>query len=218
MKPVIRQYALGALATNGYLVSNPERKEAVWVDPAADCDRILREIERADCRLTAILLTHGHFDHIGAAQELKSRTQALIYAGEHEKEMLADPALNCSHWMGRITVRGDVWLADRQVICFAGMEFNVIATPGHTAGGVCYYMEENGILFSGDTLFAGSVGRTDLPSGSPAVLRESLKRLTRLPDSVLVYPGHGPSTTIEEERKQNPYLAGEGFWERDERP
>ena len=113
-------------------------------------------------------------------------------------------------------MRGDIWLPDQRIIRPAGMEFRVLFTPGHTAGGVCYYMEEYGILFSGDTLFAGSVGRTDLPGGSPAVLRESLKKLTRLPDSVLVYPGHGASTTIGDERQQNPYLSGRGFWEQDE--
>ena len=196
MKPVIRQYALGALATNGYLVSNPETKEAVFIDPAANCDRIIRGLEDMGCRLAAILLTHGHFDHIGAAEELKRRTKAPIYAGEDAKEMLEN--------------------ADQRIIRPAGMEFRVLFTPGHTAGGVCYYMEEYGILFSGDTLFAGSVGRTDLPGGSPAVLRESLKKLTRLPDSVLVYPGHGASTTIGDERQQNPYLSGRGFWEQDE--
>ena len=141
--------------------------------------------------------------------ELKAKLEIPVYACEAEKELLADPEQNLSPTLFRKSVAfaADVWVKDEQVIEVAGMEFHVFATPGHTPGGCCYYSAEAGVLFSGDTLFAGSVGRTDFPGGSMSALVRGIKeKLTPLPDETKVYPGHMEESTIGAERRYNPYL------------
>jgi len=152
-------------------------------------------------------LTHGHFDHIWGCNELKKLTGAKVYACDAEQMLCEDAGLNVSAEVGRpYTVKADFYVPDNQMITLADMTFLVIATPGHTAGSCCFYFEEDQILISGDTLFEGSVGRTDLPTGSTSTLNRSIKeKLLVLPKSVKVYPGHGETTTIGDEMQYNPY-------------
>lgn len=155
----------------------------------------------------AILLTHGHFDHIGGAAELKKASGTKVYALAEEKKVCRTPELNLSAQMPPVvTIEADEWLTDGQTVETAGISFQVIATPGHTVGGCCYYCKEGGFLFSGDTLFEESVGRTDFPTGSMSSLVRSVKeKLFVLPEDTKVYPGHGDITTIGREKQYNPY-------------
>lgn len=201
---------LGEVGTNCYLLYNKENREAVLIDPADEAESIKTMIEAKNCTLTAILLTHGHYDHIGAAVEISKAAKAPIYAGECEKEVLANPDINLSAMMGQYPIRliADKWLTDGEVIELAGIAIRCIHTPGHTEGGMCYYIEDANLLFSGDTLFAASVGRTDFPTGSMSELVRSIKsKLLILPENTRVFTGHGESTSIAYEKQYNPFLS-----------
>ena len=158
----------------------------------------------------AILLTHGHYDHLMGARRVKEITSAAVYCHESEQDALEHAEVNLSARCGmNITIQPDFTLKEGDALYLSGEKavFKVLHTPGHTPGCVCYYDEENGVLFSGDTLFRESIGRTDLPGGSHGGLIRSLKeKLLTLPDDTKVYPGHGESTTIGHERKRNPFL------------
>ncbi len=157
-----------------------------------------------------ILLTHGHFDHAGAAEELAEEYEIPVIAHEAEKETLEDPRRNQSGgMMGQPTAySADTYVRDGQQMTLAGMTFTVLHTPGHTPGGCCFYFPREGLLIAGDTLFAGSVGRTDFPGGSMAQLVAGIReKLLTLPDETQVLCGHGESTSIGDERRWNPYCA-----------
>lgn len=203
----IGSMVLGYVSTNCYFVYDEDKKEAIVVDPPSDGEGIAAALLKHDIKVVAILLTHGHFDHIMGANELRDKAGVKIYASELEKELLESPELNVSTQVGRrYTVTPDVLLKDGEEVDICGMKFKMISTPGHTAGSCCYYFEDEGILLAGDTLFAGSCGRTDLPTGSGGAISRSLKDvLMKLPNDVKVYPGHGESTTIGEERQYNPF-------------
>ena len=162
-----------------------------------------REIELAGKK---VLLTHGHFDHIMAAKKVKEYYQIPVYAGIHEEELLADAQKNLSAmWAEGFTMKADELVVDNQKLEIAGMKITVIETPGHTSGGVCYYIEKEHVLFAGDTLFFESYGRTDFSGGSMFSLIRSLgKKLFVLPDETDVYPGHGQATSIGYEKTHNP--------------
>lgn len=190
------------MGQNIYLYHN--ERQGVLIDAgcsAADQAAIASAIK--DIKIKAILLTHGHYDHITAAEEMKDLTGSELYCHESEKPMLESPGLNLSFRTGKeIKISPDQLLKDGDIIRFGNTELKVLHTPGHTAGGVCYYDEENGNLFSGDTLFLGDVGRTDLPGGDHSTLVSGIKaKLLVLPDSTAVYPGHDSSTTIGAERR-----------------
>ncbi len=209
--PKIECMTLGAIATNCYFVIQEETRETILVDPADRADRIKKKAVEEELALRAVFLTHGHGDHMLAVNELRSEFGLKVYAHEDEAALLQNPGLNLSvSLFGRpVTVCPDVLLRDGQEIEEAGMKFSVFHTPGHTPGGCCYYQREAGVLFCGDTLFCGSVGRTDFPGGSmQALVRSVREKLLVLPEDVAVYPGHGDFTSIGYEKRSNPYIAG----------
>ena len=194
---------VGSIGTNCFILTNTDTKEVVLVDPGDEAETILHHALPGDEKLTAILLTHGHFDHILAVNEIKkAHPDAVVYAAEAERDLLADPRLNQGYYDPRASVKADVWVKEGDVIEAAGLSFSVIETPGHTRGSVCYYLEAEKLLFAGDTLFYRSWGRTDLPTGSDDDMEFSLARLcTTLPEDVTVLTGHGEMTTIGFEKK-----------------
>ncbi len=213
----IGKMVLGVCQTNCYFLYREGGEECIVVDPADQGVNIFRALQKNGFRVAGILLTHGHFDHIWGLDELRDAANAAAdedaepvktYAYEAERVLLQDADKNVSRQAGRpCTTYADVYVKDGQEITIAGMTCKVIATPGHTAGGCCYYFEEAGFLLSGDTLFAESVGRTDFPTGSMSTLVRSVReRLFVLPDDTKVYPGHGGSTTIGHEKEYNPFL------------
>lgn len=176
-------------------------REGFLVDPGDYASRILQMLDSLKVKCTAILLTHGHFDHISAVNELRDKTGATVYAGSDEAELLGSCELNVSKRIHRpVEVRADILLKNGELFRPAGIPVKVLFTPGHTHGCVCYYLREQGILLSGDTLFEGSLGRTDLPTGNEAEIFTSITNiLMKLPGETVVYPGHGGETTIERE-------------------
>jgi Zn-dependent hydrolases, including glyoxylases len=204
----MKALVLGKVQTNCYIISNGDTKEAIVIDPADNADRIEQYLRANDLVCEDILLTHGHFDHIMAAEELAKQLPAKIYASAAEAELLKKPELNASSRTGReCSVAADILLQDEQVLVLAGFTIKVIHTPGHTVGGVCYYLPDQKVLISGDTLFCDSIGRSDLPTGNGSLLVASIQsKLMPLEDTVKVFPGHGTSTTIGYERENNIYL------------
>lgn len=204
----VEKRVLGMVSTNVYIAINTETKEAILIDPADSAELLEREIGALGVRPVGILLTHGHFDHMGAAEALAKRYQIKIGAGSEEAEVMADTSLNLSRQFGRpFTASPDCLYSDKEEISMAGFRIRVLHTPGHTKGGVCYYLPEEGVLFSGDTLFCESVGRSDFPTGSMSVLVRSVRGLLKnLPDGTAVYPGHESETTIAHEKEYNPFV------------
>ena len=203
----IGRMTLGVCATNCYFLFREGSAEAVLVDPADRGAEIYEALKNRGMSVAAILLTHAHFDHILGVEKLRELSGAKLYALEPEKVVCQDAYVNLSAQNGRkVTVAPDVWLSDGQEIELAGIPIRVIATPGHTIGSACYYIEGSNILVSGDTLFEYSIGRTDFPTGSLNRLVRSIKeKLFVLPEEVRVFPGHGDSTTIGAEKQYNPF-------------
>lgn len=199
---------LGMVGTNCYLLCNMDIKECVLIDPADSQDEISRMIDESGCSLKGILLTHGHFDHIMAADAIRDKYGVKVYASCDEKNTLEQPHINLGEAYGlKLSVKADVWHKDGEILKLAGFDIEVLHTPGHTEGGSCYYIREIGVLFSGDTLFCGSVGRTDFPGGSMSEIVRSIKeKVMVLPDDTKVYPGHGEGTSVGYERENNPFL------------
>ncbi len=203
----IGRMVIGSVQTNCYFVYREGSGDAVLFDPADKGDHIYETLKEKGFNVKAILLTHAHFDHIWGCQRLQELSGAPLYAYAAEKALCEDAETNVSAQVGRpCTVRPDRYLADGEEISAADMTCRLIATPGHTVGSCCYYFEEAGFLIAGDTLFAESVGRTDLATGSMSALVRSIKeKLFVLPDDTKVYPGHGDSTTIGHEKQYNPF-------------
>ncbi len=212
MRIVVVTNVLGNLATNCYTVVNTDTRQVVIIDPAANADFLINMVNNQNYILEGILLTHGHVDHIGAVGKLvEAFPQAKIYCSEDEINVLTDSKVNLSTMFGaNLSYNADITLTDNQEINLIGVNMLCIKTPGHTEGGMCYYIESESILFSGDTLFEESIGRSDFPTGSGATLVKSIKeKLLILPDAVVVYPGHGDKTTISNEKKYNPFVGGQ---------
>lgn len=199
---------LGMVGTNCYLLCNMDIKECVLIDPADSQDEISRMIDESGCSLKGILLTHGHFDHIMAADAVRDKYGVKVYASCDEKNTLEQPHINLGEAYGlKLSVKADVWHKDGEILKLAGFDIEALHTPGHTEGGSCYYIREIGVLFSGDTLFCGSVRRTDFPGGSMSEIVRSIKeKVMVLPDDTKVYPGHGEGTSVGYERENNPFL------------
>lgn len=205
-KFVIKNNVIGMIGTNCYLVYDSEKRGAVLIDPADNAGFLLNQCRELGLVPEAVLLTHGHFDHIGAVREMVRSFPMPVYAGRQEEKLLSDPQLNLSAAYGApVTVKAPHLLDDGQEISLLGRKWKVIATPGHTEGSVCYYVEQEKALFSGDTLFCESYGRTDFPTGSGRALRDSVtEKLFVLPEDTIVYPGHEAQTDIGHEKRYNP--------------
>lgn len=204
----VEQYVVGSVSTNCYFAINDDTKEVLIIDPGASAKKLAEKVREGGLKPTAILLTHGHFDHAGAAEELAGLLDVKIYAYETEKETLENPSLNLSGWEGRSDVyHADIYVRDEQELDLAGFHIRVLFTPGHTVGSCCYYFPYQNTLFCGDSLFQGSIGRTDFPKGSASQLVRAIQdKLMPLPDETAVYTGHGEETTIGLERMYNPFL------------
>ena len=211
-KIIIDQFIVGPVQTNCYFATNSDTRETIVIDPGDSGTKLAELARELDCHPVAILLTHGHFDHTDGIKDFRdafSDIKLEVYAHEDEKELLADPSLNLSSDMGfgHQHYKADHFLKDGQILHMAGYDITVLHTPGHTRGGVCYYIPDEGVLFSGDTLFCGSIGRTDFPNGSASQLINSIKeKCLTLPDDTKVYPGHDSTTVIGDEKKYNFFL------------
>ena len=189
--------------TNCYIVQDDKTKETMVIDAAGDVDKIVEMLDILQAKLKYIYLTHCHGDHIGGVQELKERYGGKIVAQRQAAENLKDPNINLTTYIGNegLSIETDARVDDDDLLHLGELEFRVIHTPGHTSGGSCLYCEKEQLLFSGDTLFRGTWGRTDVPTGDfEAVIKSITKKLMILPDETIVYPGHGKSTMIKEEK------------------
>jgi glyoxylase-like metal-dependent hydrolase (beta-lactamase superfamily II) len=203
----VNRYELGPIGTNCYVVRAHDRAhEAVVVDPGADAPMILEELAALESTCAAILITHGHWDHLGGVAELAQATGAPVYMADDERLLLEDvnsftpPGVELQPYSPDVALKGD------EVLELAGMSFETLRVPGHSPAHLAYHTE--GAVFSGDLLFAGSVGRTDLPGADWDTLVESIRTLAdRYPRDTIVYSGHGPETTIGAELDRNPFLA-----------
>jgi hydroxyacylglutathione hydrolase len=208
MAVVVDRYELGPIATNCYVVrTHRGAPEAVVVDPGADAPALRLELAGAGTRCGGILVTHSHWDHIGAVAELAEGTGAPVYMSETESPVLEDPdAFYAAHGVRIRPYTPDVRLSGSEKFELAGLSFETLAVPGHSPGHLAFHAD--GCLLSGDLVFAGGVGRVDLPGGDWEALLESIRSLAdRFPRETVVYPGHGPPTTLGDELDRNPFLA-----------
>lgn len=200
----------GPVATNCYTIINEESNEAVMIDASGNVEALLREIKSAGATPVALLLTHAHFDHMDAVEKVRKEYPDIkVYIGKNDEPLLGDPSLNLStSFLGiPITAKADEVVIDGQTIDLIGTSIKCIEVPGHTVGGMCYYFTELAALFDGDTLFHGSVGRSDFPTGDSQTLLDSIsEKLFVLPDETGVFPGHDSETTIGWEKKNNMFF------------
>jgi len=204
----VEKFVTGIISTNCYLVINEDTKQAVVIDPAACPSYLMSHIKSEGLKVEAILLTHGHFDHIMGIDGFLSEFDVPVYVHEDDADAMEDPVLNqSSTYTSGYTFGKARYLRDHQTLELVGYTFQVIHTPGHTKGGCCYYVASEDVLFSGDTLFQNSVGRTDFVNSSTSDLVHSVReKLFLLPDDTMVYPGHMGETKIGHEKKYNPYV------------
>jgi hydroxyacylglutathione hydrolase len=203
---ILKRMEVGSFAANCYLVACEETREGVIIDPGADAKQILKAVENAQVTVKYIINTHGHVDHVGANEDVRQATGAPILIHEADGEMCKKPHASLAAFVGKLKLaEPDRLLKEGDTITVGTLTVKVIETPGHTKGSVTLVVD--GKLFTGDTLFSGSIGRTDLPGGSYEQIIASIKeKLLIYPDETVAYPGHGPETTIAEEKQYNPFL------------
>ncbi|MBU5638190.1 MBL fold metallo-hydrolase [Geomonas sp. Red69] len=200
---------VGPLGVNCFILGDKQSNEGIVVDPGADCEMILAAIAEFGLKVKYIINTHGHFDHMGCNRALKEKTGAQLLAHKEDVPFLLNAARSAQKYGLNVenSPEPDAFLTDGMKLEFGRREIEVLHTPGHTQGGCCLYLANEKLLITGDTLFADSVGRTDLPGGDHGQLIDAIKnKLMPLPDDTIVWPGHGPSSTIGQERRFNPYL------------
>ena len=201
---------LGAIGTNCYTIINEATNEAILIDATGTAEGVLRTVKKAGAIPVALLLTHAHFDHMDAAEKVKEEYPDMkIYIGVKDAPLLGDPSLNLSYsFMGiPVTMKATDTVSDGEELQLIGINIRCLEVPGHTIGGMCYYMPELKALFDGDTLFHGSVGRSDFPTGDAEVLLKGIEdKLLTLPEETSVFPGHDSETTIGWEKRNNLYF------------
>jgi len=200
---IVKSITVGPLEVNTFLIGDPGSSEALLIDPGDEPDRIIDLLRSEDLRLKQIICTHAHFDHVGAIPEIKKETGAAILIHKDEAEIYEAARDMAAFWGYDIDPlpAPDGFLEEGDSVSVGDLSFKVIHTPGHSPGGLCLY--GNGVVITGDTLFAGSVGRTDFPGGDINKLKESFRRLMELPDDTEVLPGHGPRSAIGIEKRGN---------------
>ncbi|QGG46702.1 MBL fold metallo-hydrolase [Heliorestis convoluta] len=206
---IIKTLETGMLGANCYLVVCPETGQGAIIDPGDEAEKIMQLVQKEKAQVVAIINTHGHGDHIGANGGVQKATQAPILCHADEAAMLTSAAKNLSQYFTQpiVSPAPERLLQDGDTISVGNLTLEVLHTPGHTVGGIC--LKGPSVVFTGDTLFSGSIGRTDFPNGSYSTLIQSIQeKLLTLPDQTVVYPGHGPASTIERERRENPFLMG----------
>ena len=199
---------VGVLETNCYLVSDPASLDTLIVDPGGEAEQIMKVIKEKKLKPAAIVNTHGHADHTGANEAIKKYFGIKIYIHRLEADFLKDPFLNGSSFLPESMTSvssADVLLDDGSELKIGGLAFKVVHTPGHTPGGICLVLR--GAIFTGDTLFRGDIGRSDLSGGDDEALLKSLKIFFKYPPATVIYPGHGPKSTLEREFSDNPYMS-----------
>jgi hydroxyacylglutathione hydrolase len=206
---IIKSLAVGPFAANCYIVGSSETKEGMIIDPGAEAKTILKAVQQTGLSISIIVITHAHIDHIGALREVQEKTDARFAIHEAEKGLFLSSPMRMLTSLGISPVksppRPDRLLKDGDLIDIDDLHFKVLYTPGHSSGGIC--LAGHGVVFSGDTLFNSGIGRTDFPGMSHERLIKSIReKLMVLPDETVVYPGHGPATTIGDERRGNPFL------------
>ena len=201
---LIKTIPVGQLETNCYIVTNEDTLECVVIDPGDESNTILDYIEDNRLKCRAIMLTHGHFDHVGAAEEVAAAEGCPLWISPEDWAMSLEPSAAPFFPLDHSRIRTVRFFSEDAPLTVSGLHLSVLKTPGHTPGSVCLMGED--CLFTGDTLFDGSCGRTDLPGGSHLQMRRSLCRLAALSGDFHVYPGHGPATTLDVQRTRNPYL------------
>ncbi|MBI5098659.1 MAG: MBL fold metallo-hydrolase [Nitrospirae bacterium] len=203
---IIKKLVVGPLQENCYIAADEKTKKALVIDPGDEPDRILEVIRDNNFEISAVILTHAHFDHVGAAGDIKRATSAKVLINDGDMELYKGARDQAAFWGYEVDdlPEPDGFIKEGDEVSAGELTFKVLHTPGHSPGGVCLYGE--GTLFSGDTIFQGSVGRTDFYGGDMTKLKESFKRILGLPEDTIILSGHGPETTIEREKRENFFI------------